>query len=173
MDHFQQTDNKCPKNNSIIFHTPNTRLTQNLNFYLKNTKIERVKSVRFLGIVINKNLSLKPHMKLLQNEIRICTEIVKKIKSYLNMKVLAMLFNSMIISHLSFCNLIWCNGNKTALNNLQRTVNKFVRLIFYLNRSDSVQTVMQHNIILSIKQLLEFEIAFFMYKYIRGNLPLA
>ena len=148
--HFQQTDIKFQKNDSIIFHTLNIRLTQDLNFYLRNTKVERVKFVRFLGIVINENLSCKPHMELLQNKSRMYTGIVRKFQSYLNKKVLMMLFNSIIISHLSYCNLIWCNGNKTMLINLQRTVNKFVRLIFNLNRPDSAQTVMQHNSILSI-----------------------
>ena len=85
-----------------------------------------------------------------------------------------MLFNSMITNYLSYCNLIWCNGNKSMLINLQRAVNTFVRLLFNLNRSDNVQTVVQHSSILSINcESLKLYLLCINTVYIGGGLPLA
>ena len=77
----------------------------------------------------------------------------------------------MIKSHLQYCILTWCNGNKTVVKKLQSSVNKFIRLIFKLNYRDSVKTLMQQYSLLTIHQLEELETASFMYKYLHDNLP--
>ena len=79
----------------------------------------------------------------------------------------------MVKSHLQYCILTWCNGNKTLLQTLQRAANKFIRLIFKLNYRESVKNTMQRNHILTINQLFENELACFMHRYDHGKLPLA
>jgi len=160
------------KTNFILFHTPNTRLPRTINLYLRNNKIKIVESVRFLGIVLNERLSWKPHMDLMLTKLRVCTSIVRKIQSYL-MKDIDVTFHSMIESHLRYCNLIWCNGNKTMILKLQRTVNKFICLIFKFKPRDSVKQIMRQNNVMTIIQLREFEIACFMHKYLHKRLPSA
>ena len=51
---------------------------------------------------------------------------------------------------------------------LQRSVNKFIRLIFKLNYRDSVKTLLQQY---TIHQLEKLETASFMYKYLHDDLP--
>ena len=59
----------------------------------------------------------------------------------------------MIQSHLSHCVCTWCNGNKTALLSLQRTANKFVKVIYYLNYRAPVSDAIKSNEHLTIEQL--------------------
>ena len=51
------------KTNYIIFQTPKSRSAKTTSFQLKlrNNKVEKVSSTRFLGVIINKNLSWKYH----------------------------------------------------------------------------------------------------------------
>ena len=79
----------------------------------------------------------------------------------------------MIQSHLSYCICTWCNRNKTALLSLQRTANKFIRMIYNINYRAPVNDVMKSNKHLTIEQLANLEIACFMHKYENGNLPSA
>ena len=115
------------KTSSIVFHTPNTPLPVSNNLYLRGKALNRVESLRFLGITVHEHLSWKPHMELLLQKIRINTAVVRRIQHYLNQEILLLLYNSMVKSHLQYCILTWCNGNKTLLQTLQRAANKFIR----------------------------------------------
>ena len=84
-----------------------------------------------------------------------------------------MLYKAFIKSHLQYCILTWCNGNKTIVKKLQSTSNNFIRLIFGIRQKDSVKSLMKAQNLLSINQLMEKEIAYFMYKYCNNHLPVA
>ena len=77
----------------------------------------------------------------------------------------------MIQSHFSYCICTWCNGNKTALLSLQRTADKFIRMIYNINHRAPANDVMISNEHLTIKQLPNLEIGCFMHKYENYNLP--
>ena len=65
--------------------------------------------------------------------LRISLSVVRKISSYLNRSALTMLHRSMFNCHISYSVTTWCFGNKTVILNLQRSANKFIRLINGLN----------------------------------------
>ena len=82
-----------------------------------------------------------------------------------------MLYHPMFNCHISHCATTRCFGNKTVIMNLQLSANKFVRLINGLNFRDSVKQVMVVSNLLSVEQMLEFEIACFMKRYYKNLLP--
>ena len=82
-----------------------------------------------------------------------------------------MLYHSTFYCHISYCVTTWCFGNKTVILNLQRSANKFIRLINGLNFRDSVKQVMVQSHLLSVEQTLEFEIACFKKRYNKSLLP--
>ena len=110
-------------------------------------------------------------MEALFKKIRITCSVVNKVQNHLSQRILLLLYNSMIKSHLQHCIMTWCNGHKTMIKHLQTAVNKFIRIIFGLNARDSVKDVMQKHSIFSINQLKELETASSMYKYLHGDLP--
>ena len=159
------------KTNYIVFCTPNSKLPGQHALQLRNREIKKVVSVKFLGVIVHEHLSWKPHMEALLSKIRITCSIVHKIRNHLSQRTLLLLYNSMIKSHLQYCIMTWCNGNKTMVKKLQSLVNKFIRLILKLNYRDSVKTLMQQYSLLTIHQLEELETASFMYKYLHDDLP--
>ena len=160
------------KTNYIVFRTPNSKLPGQHALQLRNREIKRVVSVKFLGVIVHEQLSWKPHIKVLLSKIRITCSIVLKIRNRLSQRILLLLHHSTIKSHLQYCIMNWCNGNKTMAKKLQSSVNKFIRLIFKLNYRESVKTLMQQYGILTIGQLEELETASFMYEYLHDDLPI-
>ena len=73
------------------------------NLYLRGKALTRVESLRFLGIIVHEHLSWKPHMELLLQKIRINSAVVRRIQHYLNQKILLLLYNSVVKSHLQYC----------------------------------------------------------------------
>ena len=95
------------------------------------------------------------------------------IRSFLNKKAMLTLHHSLILSHVRYCVVNWCFGNETIVRQLQRICNKFIRIIFGLNRRSGVKDVMIENGLFTIKQIRDLEICIFMYKYLNQCLPAA
>ena len=154
-----------------MFRTLNSKLPCQHALQLKNREIKRVVSVKFLGVIVHKHLSGKLRVEALLSKIRITGSIVHKIRNHLSQRILLLLYDFTIKSHLQYCIMTWCNGNKTIIKKLQSSVNKFIRLIFKLNYKDSVKTLMQQYSLLTIHQLKELKTVGFMYKYLHDDLP--
>ena len=131
------------KTNYIVFRTPRSKLSVQHTLQLRKKDIKRVASLKFLSIIVHEHLSWKPHMEALLKKIRITCSVVNKIRNHLSQRFFLLLYISMIKSHLQYCIMTWCNGNKTMIKHLQTAVNKFIRMIFGLNARDSVKDVMQ------------------------------
>ena len=81
------------------------------------------------------------------------------------------LYHSLINSHLQYCITNWCIGNKTLINKLQKTCNKFIRMACNLRHYRDVTDVRKTHQLLTINQLLTMEIAVFMFKQNSGKNP--
>ena len=99
--------------------------------------------------------------------------VVTKLKNYLNHDALLILYHSLVLSHIMYCNTIWCHANKTIVDKLQRTANRFLRMVFNTNYRDSVGNIMKDNNLLTINQLAHKELAILMFKYNTNRLPSA
>ena len=89
----------------IMFASRKKRIQANdslkLCFY-KNS-IKRVESISFLGIILHKDLSWKPHVLALLQKVRRNIGILFKLRLYLNTNNLKNIFYSLVVSHLRCC----------------------------------------------------------------------
>ena len=69
-------------------------------FQLRNREIKRFVSVKFLGVIVREHLSWKPHMEVLLSKIGITCSIVHIIRNDLGQRILLLMYNSLIKSHL-------------------------------------------------------------------------
>ena len=120
------------KTNYILSQTVGSHCPENLTVRLRNVPIQKVSSIKFLGLHLQENLSWKLHMEHVLTKVRCGLSIVRKVKSYLNQESLFILYHTMIMSHILYCITIWCHDNKTIVQKLQRSVNNFIRIIFNL-----------------------------------------
>ena len=94
-----------------------------------------------------------------------------RIKPYLSREALLLLYHTLIESHLRYCMVNWCFGNKTLVMKLQAICYKFIRLIFNLRRIHNVKHITIKYNLLTISQIYELELAVLMYKYHKNKLP--
>ena len=130
-----------------------------------------VTSIRLLVVTIHEHLTWKSHMELLLKKIRTGRGIIQKVKLYLDLKSLQLLYYSMIQSHFQYCISSWCFNNKTLIQGLQNTTNKVIRLAFNAKKGDDITAVMKKHNIITIQQTAQLEIVKFMYKYFNNMLP--
>ena len=101
------------KSKYMIFHHSRRKIEQNtLNLKLHNIDIERVTSFKFLGIVFDENLTWKYHISMITKSISRSVGILCKLKHYVPIYVLKILYNSLIVAHINYGLLVWGYNNK-------------------------------------------------------------
>ena len=74
---------------------------------------------KFLGIYIDEHLSWAQHIDYLSPKIARNVGILSKLKYFLLRYIMNTLYNSLILSHLQYCTLLWANAYSTCLNKLR------------------------------------------------------
>ena len=159
------------KTKYILFSHKHSKKSLDKSLSIRNKKIERVASIKILGLVFNENLSWKNHMTMLINKLKSSLFSVMRIKPLLSTGALITLFHSLILSHIRYCITTWCYGNSILIKKLQKICDKFFHMISL--SSHSIKNQKRNRPILSIYQMYNFNIALFMYKYFNKQLPAA
>ena len=156
----------------ILFQTVGSHCPKKLTVRLKNVPIQKVSLIKFLGLHLQENLSWRLHMEHVLTKVRCRLSIVRKAKSYLNQESLLILYHTMIMSHILYCMTVWCHDNKTIVQKLQRSVNNFIRIIFYLKIREGVVGPMKFHKFLTINHLMMKKTSKFMFHFNNNRLLL-
>ena len=140
---------------------------------LNGVLIKRVETHKFLGLIVDQNLSWKPHMQEVLSKIRRNLGVVRKIARFLDRDSLFQLYHSLILSHIRYGIVVWHHSHKAIRNKIQACANKFLRVIFFLKRRDSVRAIMRENQLLGVNQIYHVEISKIMQKVALGIGPMA
>ena len=161
------------KTNYIIFSSRRRKIPEdnNLNISINSTPIKRVPQIKFLGIIIDEHLTWQPHINIVKNKIAKTIGIIKRLRSTLPKTTLRTLYNSLILPHLNYGNVIWAGGYETSLLPIFLLQKKVVRLISgtgYLAPSSHLFYSLN---LLTIFDLYKLQLATLMYHHQNKTLP--
>ena len=103
---------------------------------IKNHKVERVKSINFLGVLLDENLSWKDYIKYIENKVTKNIRLLDRAKLFLGKTSLPALYYSYIHTYLNYPILSWGSTNRTNLKKLPIQQNHVVRIINNRTRLD-------------------------------------
>ena len=106
--------------------------------------------MRFLGVLLDKNLTWKSHIETIEKK----TVVFSFIHSYLTDR-----------------SIVWASINKTKLNNLLIHQERAARIKFFKDNLTHVKQLLQSMNILNIYQLNIFQILLFMYRVKNNQTP--
>ena len=93
---------------------------------INDMPIERVTEFKFLGILIDSNLTWSPHCNYIANTLsRICG-VVSRLKHYVPTHILTIIYNSLFLSHISYGITSWGFNMCTRISKLQKKVIRFL-----------------------------------------------
>ena len=104
---------------------------------LNNTTLERVNSIKFLGVILDENINWNWHIKLVENKILKSNGILYRASLYLDKESLKSIYFSFINSYISYCNIAWASTSKTKLTRIFNKQKHALRIIY--NKSIYVQ----------------------------------
>jgi hypothetical protein len=143
-----------------------------LDLKIDNNLIERVTSTKFLGVILNENLSWNSHILLLVNKLNKSIGILRALQHKLPINILYSLYNTLVYPYLQYSNIAWAaqpNKYIDQLFILQKEL--FVAILcktaWYSHTTplfNKVQT-------LKLSDINKLQTGCFMYRFFTNNLP--
>ena len=104
-----------------------TKVKSVLICFPKCKYIEQVDTTKFLGILIDNNLTWKAYTSHVTKIVSEYNGIIRKVRPFLNSESLHTLYNTLILPYLTYCTIVWGDKNNSNLNSLFITQKKIVR----------------------------------------------
>ena len=127
-------------------------------------KIKRENSLKFLGVMINENLTWKTHIELVENKISKSAGILFKASRYLNSKSLRSIYFALVHPYINYANISWTSTNKTYLKRILGKQKQATRLMPSDDISIPSRPLMKELNILNAYQINILQHLLFMFK---------
>ena len=153
----------------MIFHFYQRRLDFAVipTLIMKNVPIIRVENFDFLGLTINETLQWTAHLSKISSKILKVTGIMNRLKSYLPISNLKLIYNSLILPHLNYCNLLW-GKHSAKIQKVQKRAVRVVTKSKYNAHTEPLFKIMQF---LKLEDIFNISCLKFYFKFQNSMLP--
>ena len=138
---------------------------------INSTLVRRVRECKHLGVLLDENLTWQNHINTLQKKIRGGLFMLKSIRNIVNKNVLLTVYNSIIMSHLNYCDVVWGNCGVTNQKVLQKVQNRAARIINNAEWNSSATENLSKLNWLTLDKKRKENIAVMMHKILSGRAP--
>ena len=160
---------KC---NFIVFSNRNKSYdTDSVKVKLNNVEIPRVEKTKFLGVNLDSKLTWKFHIQETEKKISKNIGIISRLSYMLPTDVLRMLYSTLVLPYLSYCNLVWGSTFQSSLKKLISKQNKIVRVIYGANPRSKVGPLYSKLNLLTLKNITTYQQCIFMYQCVNKLMP--
>ena len=156
------------KTKAITFHTPQRHITPPL-LTINNQPIENTDQTNFLGIIIDKHLSFKPHINKLTTKISQISGVLNKLKHFIPQHILKIIYQTLIVPHITYGSLAWSHSRHTPL--LTKLLKRPIRIIANAKYNAHTEPIYKKYKLLKFEDLRTLKELKFYYKWRRGVLP--
>jgi len=160
------------KSNYLIFN--NKRISTKPRLILNDTEINQCgellkqKSITYVGIEIDDQLSWKYHKQKVLNKLRSNHYLISSNKQQLPTKMLITLYNAIIRPHIEYGLILWGHTNTKKIEIMQRNI---IRSVNNLHRAAHTNFYFLNNKILKFKDLLSLNCLKLVTKFKNDKLP--
>ena len=125
--------NKLSINYSKTHYMIFSRKKSKFNFQLHcgGSRLERVASTKYLGVIVDDKLNWSAHINYIHSKLSRASYILSKLRHYVDLNTLKMIYYSLAYPHLSYCITAWGGASKSLIHPLITLQNKIVRIITF------------------------------------------
>ena len=125
----------------MVFHRARIKLT-NIDIDTNGSKLQRVKCVKYLGLMIDQKLKGIDHIAHVKHKVAHGLGIINKAKPLLTKIGLRNLYYSFIYPYFTYCVEVWGNAATSHMFPLFLLQNKVVRIITYSKKRAPVDSLL-------------------------------
>lgn len=138
----------------------------NVDIKIDNIAIEKINTVKYLGLVLDEYLSWSGHIEHIKNKIIPLIGAIYRCRFFLSHAAKLKVYNSYFLSVLRYLLPVWGTCNTTNFNKIKILQNKVLKTLFNLDYQTHTETVYTMLDITPISNILRLEQAKLMYKII-------
>ena len=162
------------KTKYLLFHSSKKQIPDLLpNISIDMNRIEREKVTKFLGVLIDENLSWKQQIDSVWKKVSKGIGILYGARNFLNKKLLKQLYFAFIHSHINYCNIAWASTYKTNLETLKRRQKHALRVISHKDKFFHSRPLFIEMNILDIYAINILQVLCLLYKCHENKAPSA
>ena len=156
---------KDPLSNLQPFNNNSQKLTIN------NILLELVTNSKFLGVIIENDLSWSKHITAISTQISRVIGVLAKIRSKITTRAAMHIYDALIFSHLNYCNLVWGNASKAMLNPLYILQKRALKICHKLPKLTRTDVLFQSVRKLTLFDINNLQTNTFIFKFNSNLLP--
>ena len=159
------------KTNFVIFHSPQKPLYENITIKFGKQHVTKANHVKFLGLLLDENLSWKHHLSELSKKLARTCGIFFKVRHLLPTDVLVSLYYSLFASFLQYGIVVWGLTYDTYIKPIFILQKKVVRAITFNNFSAPSAPIFLTLRLLKLQDLFEMKLLTFVYEAVNKLSP--
>jgi hypothetical protein len=160
------------KTKYILFHSPNRQhLACPSAIKIGGQALERVHTIKFLGVLIHENLSWKSHIDDRANKLAKSIGVLNRLKHQLPAHTLLTLYNSLISPHFQYAITSWGNFQQQYIKRLEILQKKAIRIITNSSYNCHTNPLFFNLRLLKIKDIYKLSCSKICYRMKKYDLP--
>ena len=159
------------KTNFINFSKISHPRRDNCVLMIDEVPLTEKHSAKFLGVTLDSNLTWSEHIHNIHKSVSRNIGILYKLKKLISEKSLLILYNSLVLSHINYCNIVWGNCSVTKINSLLLLQKRALRIVTNSHYLEHTEPLFAHLTTLRIQDVHTLQTGIFMYKYTNDQLP--
>ena len=140
---------------------------------INNFEIKRTTSIKFLGIMVDENLTWNDHIHILENKLSKNIGLLYRAKPYLDKNTMTTLYFSFFHSYLNYGNIAWASTTKSKLRKIASQQRQAVNAIPKNDNQEITNSrkFMEENGILNAYKLNFYQVLNFMFRVHNETIP--
>ena len=140
---------------------------------INNFEIKRTTSMKFLGIMVDENLTWNDHIYILEKKLSKNIGLLYRPKPYLDKNTLTTLYLSFFHSYLNYGNIAWASMTKSKLRKIASQQRQAVNAIPKNDNKEITNSrkFMEENGILNVYKLNLYQVLNFMFRVHNETIP--
>ena len=152
------------KTNFIIFHSPRRKVENFTDLKVYEFNINRVKSVKYLGMHIDEKLKWDEHVNNLCSTLSRNFPMFYSIRNHLTNNLKKQLYFSMVYSRIIYGIVLYGVCRSSLLNKVQVLQNKLIKVLYKLPYRTDTDALHSNLDILKVKDICKYQIQKFVYE---------
>ena len=107
----------------------NVQNENTMEIKIGNKEINRTKSTKSLGVIIDEHLVWKEHIDSISIKASRAIGVIRRAKKYVRQDTLELMYHSLVLPYFDYCSLVWNNCSQTLKDKIQRLQNRAARAI--------------------------------------------
>ena len=108
---------------------------------INGVKLEIVTECKYLGVLLDENLSWKAQINQVRNKAIRNLHLLKRTRSFIDHNTALLVYKTLIQPHFDYCSITWMNGNSSDLKRLQTLQNRALRIVLGVDAQYNRETL--------------------------------